>query len=278
MVALAAFMTACSTNSNIVMAEPRGYNYLRQHRAHDVRALLRAWRKAIKGTPFQVAIPGKKDGFPLIQVGNGKPSDLPGFYVSTGIHGDEPAPPWGLLEWFLQGGYKPLGNRPILLFPCLNPLGITENHRVDGKGRDLNRIFDQVKVSPIREVRAAVKGLLFHTAICLHEDYDAQGAYLYDLNRTGSDATGRALLAKATNKRLPIDGRKRIDGRKAKDGVLYRQRLDMRNIPGLPEAVFFYVNKLAERTLTFETPSEFALTDRIDAHRRFLTAAARACC
>ena len=85
------------------MAEPRGYNYLRQHRAHDVRALLRAWRKAIKGTPFQVATPGKKDGFPLIQVGNGKPSDLPGFYVSTGIHGDEPAPPWGLLEWFSPG-------------------------------------------------------------------------------------------------------------------------------------------------------------------------------
>ena len=277
MVALAAFTTACSTNSSNAMSESRVSAYLRQHRAHDVRKLLSAWRNAVKGTPFRVATVGKKDGFPLVQISNGKPSARPGFYVSTGIHGDEPAPLWGLLEWFLKGGYAPLGDRPILLFPCLNPLGITENHRVDGDGRDLNRIFDQVKVSPIREVRSAIHGLQFHTAICLHEDYDAQGAYLYDLNRTGSDTVGRALLAKATSKRIPIDGRMRIDGRKAKNGVLHSQRLDMRNVPGLPEAVFFYVNKLAERTLTFETPSEFSLTDRIDAHRRFLNAAARAC-
>ena len=259
------------------METPRGHDYLRQHRAHDVRGLLSAWRKAVKGTPFRVTTVGKKDGFPLVQVSNGKPSDLPGFYVSSGIHGDEPAPLWGLLEWFLQAGYKPLGNRPIILFPCLNPLGITENRRVDGEGRDLNRIFDQVKVSPIREVRAAVDGLYFHTAICLHEDYDAQGAYLYDLNRTGSDTVGRALLAKATSKRIPVDGRKRIDGRIAKNGVLFRQRIDLRNVPGMPEAVFFYTSNLAEQTLTFETPSEFSLSDRITAHKRFLTAAARTC-
>jgi hypothetical protein len=259
------------------MAAPRGHDYLRQHRAHDVRGLLSGWRKAVKGTPFRVTTVGKKDSFPLIQVSNGKPSDQPGFYVSTGIHGDEPAPLWGLLEWFLQGGYKPLGDRPILLFPCLNPLGITENRRFDGDGRDLNRIFDQVKVSPIREVRAAVHSMHFHIAICLHEDYDAQGAYLYDLNRAGSDAVGRSLLEKATSKRIPIDERKRIDGREAKHGVLYRQRLDLRNIPGLPEAVFLFTDRLADRTLTFETPSEFCLTDRITAHKRFLTAAARIC-
>ena len=181
-----------------------------------------------------------------------------------------------------DGAGRVEGDKVAALQPRVEGLGLGhqlglvldewQHRRLDGREA---RVEAQ---QPVREVRAAVKGLLFHTAICLHEDYDAQGAYLYDLNRTGSDATGRALLAKATNKRLPIDGRKRIDGRKAKDGVLYRQRLDMRNIPGLPEAVFFYVNKLAERTLTFETPSEFALTDRIDAHRRFLTAAARACC
>lgn len=259
------------------MPKSRPLASLRQHRAHDVRELHRQWREAVKGTPFRVTKIGEKDGFPLLQVWNPKASgDLPGFYVSTGIHGDEPAPLWGLLEWFLNEGYAPLGDCPVLLFPCLNPLGVVENHRVDGEGRDLNRIFDQTDVSPIREVRRAIDGRQFHTAICLHEDYDARGAYLYDLNRLGSDVESRALLKKATSKRLPIDNRCRIDGRPANEGVIYRRQFDRRRVPGMPEAVYFFVNRLAERTLTFETPSEFCLTDRIEAHCRFLTAAARA--
>lgn len=261
------------------MSRSRAISALTQHRAHDVRHLIQRWRQAVRGTGFTLRQLGKKDGFPLIQVSNRPPtySDDGGLYISTGIHGDEPAAPWGLLEWFERGLYAKLSHRPIVLFPCLNPLGVVENHRVDGKGRDLNRIFDRSRLSPIKEVRSAVAKHRFQLAICLHEDYDAQGAYVYDLNRCGDLSSGESLLREATTSRIPVDGRQRIDGRKAINGVLFRRRLDMRNVPGLPEAVFLFLEGHADRTLTFETPSEFNLLDRIEVQRRFLEAAVRWC-
>lgn len=259
------------------MSASQAHAYLREHRAHDARALIQAWREAAKGTGFRVRNLAKKDGYPLIQVSNRVQSEEPGFYVSTGIHGDEPAAPWGLLDWFKREGYRKIEDRAILLFPCLNPLGLVENHRVDGEGNDLNRLFDLENLCPVRQVREAVAGKQFQLALCLHEDYDAQGAYLYDLNRTGDDSTARAMLRRATTRRIFPDQRARIDGRKAEEGVIFRRRLDKRTIPGWPEAVFLFFEGHAERTLTFETPSEYSLPDRVEVQRRFLDAACRWC-
>ncbi len=239
------------------------------HRAHDVRELLRRWRAAVRGTGFRLIKVGEKDGFPLVMIQNGVLGDG-GLYVSTGIHGDEPAPPWGLLAWFESGGYEPIKHLPVTLFPCLNPHGITENTRLDKGGRDLNRLFDRKRLSPIREIRAAIRGRRFDLGICLHEDYDAQGAYLYDLNHQGDDSSAREILCQTTSEEIPVDQRKKIDGRPSAEGVIFRKRLDLRNIPGLPEAVFLFLEGHAKRTLTFETPSEFALPARVETQRRFL--------
>ncbi len=262
------------------MAAPsRVADDLLRHGAHDVRALLKGWRRAVRGTDFRMRTLGEKDGHPLVVIFRHRDvADCPGFYVSTGIHGDEAAAPWGLLKWFESGGHRSLGNRPVAFFPCLNPLGLKENQRGDGEGRDLNRIFDQETVSPVAEVRAWVEGCSrFRLAVCLHEDYDAQGAYLYDLNRDGDDHSGRALLLRSVNRRIPVDGRGWIDGRRSDQGVIFRRRLDRRRIPGLPEAVYLFLERHAERTVTFETPSEFSLLDRVEVHRRFLVVASRWC-
>ena len=259
------------------MAESRALAYLRQHRAHDVRALLRCWRLAVKGTGFRLRTLGQKDDYPLVCLSNLIRADVPGFYVSAGIHGDEPAPPWGLLDWFERRGYEPLGQRPILLFPCLNPLGLVENRRVDGEGRDLNRLFHHHHLTPIREVRQEVSGHRFQLALCLHEDYDARGAYIYDLNRAGDAHSARQLLRRAVTANIPVDSRSRLDGRRATDGVVFRRPRALRNLSGLPEAVFLFLEGYADRTFTFETPSEFSLPHRVDAQRRFLDAACRWC-
>jgi hypothetical protein len=260
------------------MANVRSVTYLREHQAHDVRALLARWRRAVRGTGFRLQTLGKKDGFPLVVAHrHWKDTETPGFYVSAGIHGDEPAAPWGLLEWFECGGHALLGERPTLLFPCLNPWGVAENRRDDGEGRDLNRIFDDVSRVPIREVREWVRGRRFQLAICLHEDYDALGAYLYDLNREGDGESARRLLRRSITRRLPVDERGRIDGRLAEEGVIFRRRLDRRRIPGWPEAVFLFLEGYAARTFTFETPSEFSLVDRVEVQSRFMEAAAHWC-
>ena len=215
---------------------------------------------------------GEKDGYPLLKISNNITIGT-GLYVSTGIHGDEPAPPWALLEWFENGGLNDIAHLPVTLFPCLNPWGMVENRRSDAAGRDLNRMFDQTRISPIREVRTAVQGYSYQLALCLHEDYDARGIYSYDLNNQGHARDTAALLKRVTSKMLAVEPRKTIEGMRAKDGVIFRRKPNFDDLPGLPEAPYLFLTRIAERTITFETPSEHCLTERVQAHRRFLVGA-----
>ncbi len=50
---------------------------------------------------------------------NGKPGDR-ATYLSAGIHGDECAPIWALLQWAENASEAELA-QPLLIFPCLNP-------------------------------------------------------------------------------------------------------------------------------------------------------------
>jgi hypothetical protein len=105
--------------------------------------------------------------------------------------------------------------------------------------------------------------------MCLHEDYDAQGCYVYEL--TQQPSAGSKILQEVA-KVLPIDPRPRIEGRKAKDGLILRRVLP--EMPGHPEAIVLHLMG-APRTLTFETPSEFSLIDRIAAQKQFISATLR---
>jgi hypothetical protein len=115
-----------------------------------------------------------------------------------------------------------------------------------------------------------LEGRRFSLAVCLHEDFDGRGIYLYDLNRSGDKDSARAMLDACGTDDMPIDRRERIDGRKASGGAIVLQRIDWRRIPGMPEAVFLYVAGYADRTLTFESPSEYDLFERVEVHGRFL--------
>jgi hypothetical protein len=106
-------------------------------------------------------------------------------------------------------------------------------------------------------------------ALCLHEDYDGQGAYVYELGaHRGIHAT--AMLAAATRE-IGIDPRRRIDHSKACAGVIRRRRLPI-HLQGLPEALVLH-QLGCPLTLTFETPSEFDLDARVRSQASFVDAA-----
>lgn len=182
-------------------------------------------------------------------------------YVSAGIHGDEPAGCEGLVHWAekrLPGLVRQ--GRSLLLLPCLNPWGLVNNRRSDEHGHDLNRLFDRNDLSPISELKRLIGCRRFALAIHLHEDYDAQGNYLYELLKEPL-SWGPELLA-ACRRAIPIDERRRIDGRTFVGGCFVRRF--PQKIPGHPEALHLFP-KHCPRVLTFETPSEFALQDRVRA-------------
>src|SRR5437899_1686204 len=99
-------------------------------------------------------------------------------YISAGIHGDEPAGPLAVLQ-LLQENRWPT-NADIWLCPCLNPTGFPLNSRENAQGVDLNREYLQPKTEEIRSHIAWLeKQPEFDVSLCLHEDWEAHGFYVY---------------------------------------------------------------------------------------------------
>ena len=183
-------------------------------------------------------------------------------YVSAGIHGDEPAGTEALLAW-AEKNYKLLSKIPLVIYPCLNPWGLIENSRLNVKGKDLNRSWDKYGEVIISEVIKRSEGARFRLAINLHEDYDANGIYLYEPpHGKKSDDLADKILSSG-RKYIPIDTRKKIEGRWARNGVI---RPAASSLPkeGLPEAAFLQEFR-SDRTFVFETPSEYDLRIRVKA-------------
>src|SRR5205809_598701 len=102
-------------------------------------------------------------------------------YLSAGIHGDEPAGPLAVRQ-LVQDNLWPAGV-DVWLCPCLNPTGFPLNRRENAQGIDLNRQYLHAEAA---ETRAHIAWLqrqpAFDLTLCLHEDWEAHGFYLYELN------------------------------------------------------------------------------------------------
>jgi protein MpaA len=234
------------------------------HRAHDYRHLVQRWRKVARIGRLEMKPFAEVDGLPLYVLRSPALTTNDGIYISAGIHGDEPGGTEGLIAW-AESSAENLRNCPLLLFPCLNAWGLVQNHRTDRRGRDPNRAWDRARLPLISAVRREIKGMRFALAMMLHEDYDAQGLYLYEPHAIAPH-WGEDLLRSAAHV-IKIDPRQKIDRRRATiPGVIrWRLRSDLyARIGGLPEAVYLHVHH-ARRTFTVETPSEFALDVRVRA-------------
>ncbi len=241
-------------------------------RVHDYGHLLARWRRIARGAGLKLRTLATVSGFPVCYLRSR--GDLAGgFYVSAGIHGDEPAGPEALARWAEThlAALVRANTLPLFILPCLNPWGLTENRRTDRVGRDLNRLFDR-KISPIRELRRAIADERFALGVALHEDYDGRGVYLYEIKESPPNL-GADLLRACTSKAMPIDTRRRIEEFPFKNGLL-RDRIPLESVTIRPEALALYPEH-APHFLTFETPSEFSLALRVRAHIRLLEACVR---
>lgn len=187
-------------------------------------------------------------------------------YLSAGCHGDEPAAVLGLLEW-AEENIEILRSRPIVIFPCLNPWGLVNNVRHNFDGNDLNRLFHDESHPVVAGWRQFIQGITFRVAATLHEDYDANGIYLYELNPRVGHSYGEELLSRCEHV-IPREWRSTIEGRKAKNAIVRRTR-GVPKLEGMPEAVTLFAEQ-GGVTLTFETPSEFSLFDRVAAQKSFV--------
>jgi murein peptide amidase A len=233
---------------------------MNNHRAHDYRFLIRRWRAVARKAGLPLRPLARAGDYPLFYFRSKALQTSGGVYISAGIHGDEPAGTEALISWAEKNAER-LHRLPLLLLPCLNPWGLINNRRHDEQGADLNRSFHREDLPIVASVRQLIAPYRFHCALYLHEDYDAQGLYLYEV------AQGRppwaAALLDAARRHIPIEPRIWVDGRKARAGLI-RPRIDMEKYAriGFPEALWMRAHH-TDRVLTVEAPSEFALEQRI---------------
>jgi len=182
-------------------------------------------------------------------------------YLSAGIHGDEPAAPLAALK-LLQANNWP-EDAEIYLLPCLNPAGFTLNQRGNAGGLDLNRDYRNPQAA---ETRAHIAWLerqpRFDLYLCLHEDWESHGFYLYEQNPDAKPSLAAKMIA-AVKPVCPVDMSETIEGRPAQSGII-RPNLNPADRPDWPEALYLISHK-ARQGYTLEAPSDFPLAARVNA-------------
>ena len=235
----------------------------------DPAALAARFEKAGSKGGFRCETYGEIGGCPLIALTKRTAGVRPRIYLSSGIHGDEPAPPLALLSLIESGDLD--GRATWFLCPLLNPDGLARGTRENAAGVDLNRDY---RNTVSHEVGAHIGWLRsqpnFDMAVCVHEDWESTGFYLYELNPDGRASAAQPMIAAAA-KACPIDMSPLIEEREAKGGII-RPILIPEEREKWPESIYLQVHH-TRLSYTIETPSSLPMETRVNALRAALRAA-----
>lgn len=242
------------------------------------RDLMQRWKRLGRGGDVrvrEVACVNAPRTLLCAEVGD---HDLPAVAIAAGVHGDEPAGPWALLQLAESGELDPAFS--YRLWPCSNPTGFDAGTRESVDGVDLNRTFGRGGGSPeARAIVTANRDRKFALSLDLHEDCDAAGFYCYEY---GGEAIGTAVVAALDAAGIavdPLDGTFETAGplddaacRRERGRILADPRAEATLLGGLSYSLAM-VRHAAAHALTFESPGRAAWEARLTTHRTAVRAA-----
>ncbi|HKB90362.1 MAG TPA: succinylglutamate desuccinylase/aspartoacylase family protein, partial [Opitutaceae bacterium] len=100
----------------------------------DVAAFIETFRSAALKAGFACEQYGEIHGYPLLAFTKSGAGDGPAIYLSSGIHGNEPAPPRALLRLIERNFFDARVSWAIC--PMLNPTGMHRDVRENFQGFD----------------------------------------------------------------------------------------------------------------------------------------------
>lgn len=218
---------------------------------------------AAQAAGFRIEPFGEIAGAPLFALTKRTAEPRPRIYLSAGIHGDEPAPPLALLELIERGV---LDERAVwFVCPLLNPAGFLRRTRENAEGIDLNRDYKALRSLEIQaHARWLGRQPNFDLALCVHEDWESKGYYLYELNPTQRRGLAQPMID-AVAQVCPIETATVIDGREVSERGIIRPPPDPLLRELWPESIYLRAHHTT-LSYTLETPSSFPLAQRIAAH------------
>ncbi len=203
---------------------------------------------------------------------------LPAIAIAAGLHGDEPAGPWALLE-LLEGDALD-SSFSYRIWPCINVTGFDARTRESAQGVDLNRTFSGDGESPEAcAVLETNRDRKFALSLDLHEDCDATGFYCYEY---GGGRLGRRVIAALDAHGFAIDPLEStfdLAGplrdahcRRERGRVVPDSLQEALSLGGLSYSLATAAGS-ARQALTFETPSASAWAVRGAMHQTAVRAA-----
>lgn len=236
----------------------------------EIQTLAAQLQAAGRAAGFRIEPFGEIEGCPLFALTKRTPGPRPRIYLSAGLHGDEPAPPRTLLALLEAGEFDARAN--WFLCPLLNPAGLIRGTRENATGLDLNRDYKDVRSAEI----AAHIGWLrrqpgFDLTLCLHEDWESTGYYLYELNPLQRPTLSHAMIA-AVATVCPIETATLIDGREIAEPGIIRPIADPLMRENWPESIYLRAHHTT-LSYTVESPSALPLAQRVAAHSAAIRAA-----
>lgn len=179
-------------------------------------------------------------------------------YLSTGIHGDEPAGPLAIAQ-LMEGGAFP-DHAEVWICPCLNLSGFYRNSRQNASGVDLDADYRKLETE---EVRTHVSWLKrkpnFDVTICLHEDHTTKGFYLWESNPDDIPSPARKIISRVAGV-CPIERSDVIHNMAADCGVVRANGNPYGNFEW-NEAVFLATHK-TKLSYTLKAPSQLSMAVR----------------
>ena len=210
---------------------------------------------------------GTVEGYPIHRFRAGHPRRLR-VLLTGGVHGDEPAGVEAVLR-FLEEEMDPwLGQVEFTAVPCVNPVGYVRDTRENGGGVDVNRSFEGGDVPEVKLLKKALEGCRVDAFVDCHEDWEADGFYMYEGPRQGP-SVGPAVIA-AVEERASIDPDSGEESEPVSRGVY-----EISPSWGRQGLGPYVLHGHASRACIFETPTAWPLEERSAVHRVALDAALR---
>lgn len=176
-------------------------------------------------------------------------------FLSSGIHGDEPCGPLAILE-YLKSAPLP-DHLEWVVAPMLNPSGLRAGTRENADGVDLNRDFFWEETEEVAAVtdwwsQRRARSLVH---LSLHEDWEADGFYLYEIN-SGDRAPLGARVIDRLSGLFPVQVNGPVDDHELTAPGLIVHAPEPDDLYGWPEAIWLAKHHPV-LSLTFEAPGSY---------------------